>query len=306
MSQWLWMITSSKRHLKSWVVKCGQRWEKNLPGTKMENWPNGKRVGGSSLLPFPQHHFQSCVQWAYSLRNCTTEKWRRSETRTERNALTVCCLTMRLQHARTRWFAWPVSGQDTGVPSATSHYQEQEVTPLTSTRREGKPQILSPLTLPKPLTTPPPPPPHHPALTQKPSLHPRKSSTTPFAARPGREGEKGKRRKKREGKCKQSSTPYFTRRGTRPTSGSASGAVARKEKRRRRTSGSKRTQPAPQKKMQPQLTRRWKRAVGLRKDNKYTPPVYDPLSTYATPNRQRDPISDTDVMLTVQWRTHYV
>ena len=68
----------------------------------------------------------------------------------------------------------------------------------------------------------------------------------------------------------------------------------------------KRTQPAPQKKMQPQLTRRWKRAVGLRKDNKYTPPVYDPLSTYATPNRQRDPISDTDVMLTVQWRTHYV
>ena len=127
---------------------------------------------------------------------------------------------------------------------------------LTSTRREGKPQILSPLTLPKP--------PHHPALTQKPSPHPRESSTTPFAARPGREGEKGKRRKKREGKYRQSSTPYFTRRGTRPTRGSASGAVVRKEKRRRRASGSQRTQPAPQKKMQPQLTRRWKRAVGLR------------------------------------------
>ena len=271
MSHWVWMVMSSKRHLKSWVVKCSQRWEKNLPGTKMENWPIGKQVGGSSLLLFPQHHSQRCVQWAYSRRNCTTEKWRRSETRAERNALTVCCLTMRLQHACTQWFAWPVSGQVTGIPSATSHYQEQEVTPLTSTRRERKPQILSPLTLPKP--------PHHPALTQKPSPHPRKSLTMPLAARPGREGEKGKRRKKREGKYRQSSTPYFTRHRMRPTSSSASGAVVRKEKRRRRASGSQCMQPAPEKKMQPQLTRRWKRAVGLRQDNKYTPPVYDPLST---------------------------
>ena len=244
MSHWVWMIMSLKQHLKSWVVKCGQRWEKNLPRIKMENWPIGKWVGGSSLLPFPQHHSQRCVQWAYSLRNCTTEKWRRSKTRTERNALTVCCLTMRLQHAQTQWFAWPVSGQDTGVPSATSHYQEQEVTPLTLTRREGKPQILSPLTLPKP--------PHHPALTQKPSPHPRKSSTMPFAVRPGREGEKGKKRKGKEntGSPRRRISPdaSFTRRGTRPTSGSASGAVVWKEKRRRRASSLQHMQPAPQKK----------------------------------------------------------
>ena len=89
MSNWVLMIMSSKRHLKNWVVKCGQRWEKNLPGTKMENWPIGKWVGGSSLLLFPQHHSQRCVQWAYSRRNCTTEKWRRSETRAERNALSA-------------------------------------------------------------------------------------------------------------------------------------------------------------------------------------------------------------------------
>ena len=35
-------IMSSKQHLKSGVVKCGLRWEKNLPVTKMEKWPTGK------------------------------------------------------------------------------------------------------------------------------------------------------------------------------------------------------------------------------------------------------------------------
>ena len=79
MSHWV----SSKLHLKSSVVKCGLMWEKNLPGTKMENWPTGKRAGGSSLLPFPQSYSQRLVQWAYFLRNCTTEKWGSRERRVE-------------------------------------------------------------------------------------------------------------------------------------------------------------------------------------------------------------------------------
>ena len=272
MSHWVWMIMSSKRHLKSWVVKCGQWWEKNLPGTKMENWPIGKWVGGSSLLLFPQHHSQRCVQWAYSRWNCTTEKWRRSKTRAERNALSAawpCGCNMHepgglpdLFQARTPAFR---------VQPATIRNKKWPRWPQPGER--GNPRYYLPWPSPSP-------PPHHPALTQK--LSPIPGSLQQRHLQRAPEGREKRGKKKREGKYRQTPTPYFTRRGTRPTSGSASRAVVRKEKRRRRASGLQCMQPAPQKKMKPRLTRRWKRAVGLRQDNKYTPPVYNPLLTYWT------------------------
>ena len=77
--------------------------------------------------------------------------------------------------------------------------------------------------------------PHHPTQTQKPSPLPRKSSTTPLAAHPGSEREKAERRTyTNDGKSRQSSRLYFTRRVTLPTNGSASEGVVQKEKRRRR------------------------------------------------------------------------
>ena len=278
---------------------------KELAGTKMENWPIGKRVGGSSLLPFPQHHSQRCVQWAYSRRNCTTEKWRRSETRTERNALTVCCLTMRLQHARTRWFAWPVSGQDTGVPSATSHYQEQEVTPLTSTRREGKPQILSPLTLPKP-PHPTPPSPSPDPETIPPSQEVFDNAICSAPPEGGRKGKKEEKGRKIQAVLDAVFHPSRDAANKRQRQRGSSSEKEEEEKSKRLAAHAASATEKKKKKNAAAANQERKRAVGLRQDNKFTPPIYDPLSTYATPNGQRDPISDTEVMLTVQWRTHYV
>ena len=86
MSHWVWMTKSSKRRLTNWAVKCGLRWEKNLPGIQTESWAAGRRFVFITVPP-PQRHSQRYVQWAYFLRNYTTEKWRRRETRAERSAL---------------------------------------------------------------------------------------------------------------------------------------------------------------------------------------------------------------------------
>ena len=124
---------------------------------KLTNWKMGRRFVFITVptTPLPK----ICTIGIFSAELYHSEmKEKRDESRKK---CAVCWPTMRQQHAQTRWSAWPVLGQDTGVPSATSHYQEPEVTQLTSTRREGKPQKLSPLTL---LNLP-----HHPALTQIPS-----------------------------------------------------------------------------------------------------------------------------------------
>ena len=130
---------------------------------------------------------------------------------------------MRQQHAQT-----PVVCLTCFRPG---HWRSQCNQPLSGTRSDPTDLDHERGETPETISPDPPQAPHHPALTQKPSPHPRKSLTMPLAVPPRREGEKG-------GKYRQSSTPYSTRCRTRPTSGSASGAVVRKERRRRRANGS--------------------------------------------------------------------
>ena len=129
-----------KMALKIWVVKCSLQWEKNLPrdkDRKLTNWKTVFIFITIPTTPLPK----MCTMGVFSVKLYHREM---KKTRAERNTLTICCLTMQQQHAQTWWFAWPVLGQDISVLSPTSHYQELKVTPLTSTRREGKPQKLSP------------------------------------------------------------------------------------------------------------------------------------------------------------------